>query len=1100
MLFRKCQIFVVVVILVFVSSAGSQQRDTAGLYGRVADGQGAIIPGADVVLIRVETGIARTIETNSIGEYEFPSIPVGTYNLTVRKQGFEVLEQKGINLQVNDNRRIDVALTVGEVTTTVKVDAQAATVETSSATLHDTVDSERVVNLPLNGRDLADLAFTVPGVQSAAGATGGSGDGAKASIASRSFSVNGSRQNSMRYTMDGGDNEDTMQNTGLPFPFPDAVQEFSFVTANAGAEFGRASGGLINIVTKSGTNAFHGDAFWFVRNTAFNANNYFSTTGDQLKRNQAGGTLGGPVIKNRLFFFGGYQQTWLRQESGSGSALSVPAAFRTGDFSSLLTLPSPVQLINPTSGLPYYNNQIPSSQLSHAALNLLKYAPVPDSDGFVHYAVPSQESTKEWIARGDYAINSRNNLYLRLYHNVDEIPSEMLANNIFSNTRGVTGTTDTGTAAYSFTWLPGLLIDTHFTANHYGGVRINDFPGTIATLGVNINPSSNEINVAIDGTSNISISTSLPATFGRANYELTHSWQWEKSRHSLMFGAQFEDSQYNEVNTFEGSGNFRFDGVWTGFDQADFMIGQMSLFIQGNGEIEYKRLRYYGFYAGDTFRVKPRLTLNYGVRYEPYFPMTDVNDRVAVWDQQAYATNFTSLRYVNAPPGLLFPGDKFNGQTIPRGGYGKQLLGATPRIGIAYDVFGDGKTSLRAGYGIYYDTPGLYEYNNMNDQSPFSFTVNYLNGSFDNPYAGRTGDNVFPYSGDFQKTSAFPSPDPAIALGPNMPRAYSQNWDLTVERQFFQDWILRVGYVGTKGTHLWGDYDTNAPIYNFAQSLTANQQSINARRPRQQYQSIDLMFAGLNQSYNSLQVSLNKRLKNGLSNQLSYTWSKNLDYVSINEQVTYNPMGDPFNTLRFHGPSDFDHRQRFVDSFAWQIPDAGRRLKSSVVSAVVRDWRAAGIITLQSGIPFSIYSSNDNVAGAGLANADVIGQVTLPKSRSLQAKIKEYFNTSAVTQAAPGTYGTLGRNSLVGPGYANVDFTIARDFPLRFLGEGGKLRFGSDFFNLFNRPNMMNPGTSTGSSSSNMTNPGTSIGSSSFGEITTSNPPRILQFSAKILL
>jgi Carboxypeptidase regulatory-like domain len=1081
-------------VTMFAGSIWSQQRNTAGLYGRVTDQQAAGVPGATITLVHVETGIARTAETSSLGEFEFPTIPVGAYNLTARKQGFSTVEQNGIELQVNDNRRVDVALAVGEVSTTVNVDAQAAAVETTGAMIKDTVDTQRVVDLPLNGRNLADLAFLVPGVQSASGAAGGSGDGAKAPVTTRYFSVNGSRQNVLKYTLDGGDNEDTLQNTGLPFPFPDAVQEFSVETANASAEFGRASGGSVNIVTKSGTNAFHGDAFWFVRNTAFDANNFFSHSPDQLKRNQTGGTFGGPAIKNRLFFFGGYQQTWVRQESGSGTALSVPAAFRGGDFSSLLTGSSPVVITDPTTGQPYPNNQIPSSQLSPAAQNLLKYAPLPGPDGFVHFALPSQQNAKEWIARADYRVNDRNNVYVRLYHNVNQSPAEMDPNNIFSNQRGVTGTTETGTVADTFTASPNLVIDTHFTANRFGGNRTNDFPGSIQTLGVNINPSSSEIAVAINGTSNINLSSARPAVFARANFELTHSWQWVKGRHSLMFGAEIEDSRYNEYNTFLGSGQFQFNGRWTGFDQADFMIGDMSDFQQGNGEIEFKRLHYFGFYAGDTFRIRPRLTLNYGLRYEPYFPMTDLNDRVAVWEQQAYAANFISPRYVNAPPGLLFPGDTFGGETIPRGGYRSQLKGVTPRVGFAYDVFGDGKTSVRGGYGIYYDTPELFQLNNMNDQAPFSFTVELLNGSFDNPYAGRQQYNIFPFSGDFSKNSPFPNPDDAVALQPTMPRAYSQNWNLTVEHQFRQDWILRLSYVGTKGTHLWADYDTNAPIYNFAESLSANQQSYDPRRPRQQYESIDLLFAGLNQSYNSLQVSLNKRLQHGLSNLLSYTWSKNLDYMSSNFEATSNTIPDPFDPFRFRGPSDFDHRQRFVDSFVWQIPDVGQRMKSPLASAILRDWQVGGIITLQSGSPFSIYSTDDSAAGAGTANADAIGPVALSSSRSRGAQIAEFFNTSAVTQAAPGTYGTLGRNSLVGPGFANVDFTVSRAFPLRFLGEGGRLMFRSEFFNLFNRPNLDNPGDP------NLSNPGNLVGTDSFGQITaTANDARILQFSLKVL-
>lgn len=1062
-----------------------QQRNTAGLYGRVTDPQEAAIAGAEITLVHVSTGITRTAQSNDVGEFEFPAIAVGEYNLSIQKPGFSTVEQRGILLQVNDNRRVDISMRVGEVATTLNVEAAAAAVDTSSATLKDTVDTKRVEDLPLNGRNLADLAFLVPGVQSASGVNGGNGDGAKAPISTRYFSVNGSRQNTLKYTLDGGDNEDTLQNTGMPFPFPDAVQEFSVETSNAAAEFGRASGGSVNIVTKSGTNSYHGDVFWFVRNTAFDANNFFSHSPDRLKRNQGGFTAGGPAIKNRLFFFGGYQRTWLRQQSGSGAALSVPAAFRTGDFSSLLSGSNPVVINDPTTNQPYPNNQIPQSQLSPAAQNLLKYAPVPGPDGLVHYAYPSLGNTEEWIARGDYRISNKHNASVRLYRNVDTRPAIMVGNNIFSNQRGVTGTAENGTIAETFTPSPNLVIDTHFTANRFGGDRTNAFPGSMKTLGVDLNPSSNEIAVVINGTSNINLSTARPAVFARSNFELTHSWQWFKGRHSLVWGADIEDSRYNEYNTFLGSGSFQFNGRWTGFDQADFIIGQMSKFQQGNGEIEFKRYHYFGIFAGDTFRVTPRLTLNFGLRYEPYFPMTDLKDRVVQFRQEAYAAGYISQRYVNSLPGLLFPGDTFGGHTVPRSGSAGNLAAVTPRVGFAWDVFGNGKTSLRGGYGIYYDTPEMFQLNNMNDQAPFSFTVQYLNGSFDHPYAGRESDNIFPFSGDFSRNSPFPIPDNAVALQPKQPRAYSQNWNLTVEHQFRQDLTLRLSYVGTKGTHLWADYDANAPIYDYTQSLSYNQQNYDPRRPRQQYESIDLLFAGLNQSYNSLQVSLNKRFQHGISNLLSYTWSKNLDYMSSNFEATSNTIPDPFNFFRFRGPSDFDHRQRFVDSFVWQIPDAGRALHSSFASAILRDWQAAGIITLQSGSPFFVYAGNDPVAGAGFGGADLLGDPNLSTSRSRGAKIAEYFNTSVVVEPAPGTWGTLGRNALVGPGYANVDFSMSRDFRLPFLGEAGKLTFRSEYFNLLNRPQLSNPGSN--------------IGASDFGVITsTAADARILQFSLKV--
>jgi hypothetical protein len=488
----------------------AQQRNTAGLYGRVADQQDASVGGARITLIQVATGTAHTAFSNDQGGYEFSLLPVGDYRLVVDQPGFKRVEESGLTLQANDNRKVDVKLELGEMNTVVNVSSALVAVETSNATVKDTVDSQRVVDLPLNGRNLGDLTLLVPGVQSANGVSGGTGDGAKRARSARQLSVNGSRQNNLKYTLDGGDNQDPFFNDSMPFPFPDAVQEFSVETSNSGVEIGKSSGGTVNIVTKNGTNQYHGDAFWFVRNSFFNANNFFSRTSDTLKRNQGGVTLGGPAIKNKLFFFGGYQETWVRATPGSSSQLGFPGSHRTGDFSDLLGGSSPTLITDPASGQPFPGNRIPQSQLSQAAQALLKYAPNPAPDGLVHFALPSQIGLREWIGRGDYRINEKHSISSRLYWNHDVDPARMLANNIHSNHPGINTTAENGTASYTYIARSNLIADTHFTVSRIVGHRTNDFPVTIKDLGVNVTPTSNEVVISIAGTSGISLATARP--------------------------------------------------------------------------------------------------------------------------------------------------------------------------------------------------------------------------------------------------------------------------------------------------------------------------------------------------------------------------------------------------------------------------------------------------------------------------------------------------------------------------------------------------------------------------------------------------------------
>jgi hypothetical protein len=474
----------------------------------------------------------------------------------------------------------------------------------------------------------------------------------------------------------------------------------------------------------------------------------------------------------------------------------------------------------------------------------------------------------------------------------------------------------------------------------------------------------------------------------------------------------------------------------------------MSLFKQGNGELEFRRLHYQGFYFGDTYRVTRRLTLNFGLRWDPFTPLTDLNNREDQFIQAMYLKGVTSPHFVNAPPGLFYPGDKLpTGYVIPKGGTEGSMKDISPRFGFAWDVSGDGKTSIRGGYGPFYDSPETWMLNNLNDHTPFSFTVQFLDGKFDDPYAGRQNFNVFA-----------------------------------------SDWLLRVGYVGAKTTHLMVGYDQNARIYNYSQTLSQNQNTIDQRRPRPEYENIYTMGNPLGQNYNELQASINKRFSRGFSVLGSYTLSKNIGYVSTNNDTEDNLILDPFNFGRTRGLADSDHTHRFVGSFVWDLPDAGKATHSRAASAILGNWQLSGIVTSQSGSPFSIYSSGDIMAGAAFGAHDSpfgtqIGDLSLTGGSRGQ-QVAKYFNTAAVMQATPGRYGTLGRNILRGPTLQNTDMSVSRAFPLGFR-EGAKLWFRSEFFNLFNRPQLNLPNAV--------------IGNATFGRITTTiGDPRILQFSLKV--
>jgi hypothetical protein len=1064
-----------------VSPALAQQAGTAGIYGSVVDAQGGAIPGAKVTLTHTERNQERVASANAVGQFVFPLIPIGTYKIRVEYQGFKAFEQTGIVLQVNDNRKIDVALEIGDITTRVQVEAAGATVETNNATIRNVVDGKRVLELPLNGRNVLELGLLVPGVISAGGGITGS---AKSPADLQQFSINGSRQDTTKFTLDGGDNQDNLTNVNAPYPFPDAVEEFSVQTSNMGAEVGKSSSGAINVVTKGGTNEFHGSGFWFVRNYSVNAGSYFLHQSDNLKRNQLGGTFGGPIKKDKLFFFGGVQRTWIRTVPTESRALTMIPSHRSGDFSDLLRLSKPITLLDPTTNQPFASNQIPSTRFSPPAQNLLKDSPPPGADGFTRWSAATQEDPKEYIVRVDWRPNARHNFLSRYLQNSDPSVYNFVPGNLHSVNNTQSSFSKNATVGYTLVVSPTLIADSHFTMSRTFGNRWNYWPKTIADYGAKVAVTSNQIAVSINGTSGLSLSTvNPPATFARTNFDLTHAWRWIKGKHNIIGGVDLMFSRYNEYNAFHGSGVFNFNGRYTGFDQADYILGLLSNFDQSNGEIEFRRYHYQAVYFNDAYRITRRLTLNYGLRWEPYTPMTDLKDREVQFRQDAYQANLRSQRYVNAPRGLFYPGDTVSGYTIPKAGTQASKKQFAPRLGLAWDIKGDGTTSLRAGYGIFYDVPMMYALNNMNLQTPFSFTVAFPDGIFDDPYRGRQNLNLFPFSGDFDKNTPFQLPTSAVVYQPRVKLPYIQNWNVTLERSI-ATWTFKASYVGSKGTQLNGDIELNPPTYNRSLTLSQNRATVNPRRPMQEFSSVLGIFQGLNSIYNSLQTAANKRFSRGFSVQVAYTFSKAIDYRSSNNEASTGRVWNPYNWRMQRGPSDYDRAHRLIGSFVWSLPKAGKALKLRPLGWITDDWQLSGIYSAVTGPALSFTSTNDAMAGAGTALAVITGNLFLPTDRSRADKFKQYFNTAAVAQAAEGTWGSAGRGILRGPGGSGTDVSMTRTFPLKFR-ETANLVFRTEFFKLFNHPQIGGPDTS--------------LGRSTFGQITGAGGMRVLQFSLKIL-
>src|SRR5215813_10142207 len=1072
----------------FVTLLGSvavfgQTRDTAAIFGGVSDSQGAAIPGASVTLTSNSTGQVRKILTNESGQYLFPSLPIGTYSIVVEQAAFKRYERTGILLQANENVKVDVSLEVGDVKTTVSVEAAASQVEVRSSTIKETVNQARIVELPLWGRNAADLALIATGV-TAFSSNSGDINSSWRPRGVKEFSVNGSRNNNVRFTLDGGANMDNLMNTNLPFPFPDAVQEFSVETSNMSLDQGNSSAGSVNVVTKSGTNEIHGDVFWFVRNTQLNASNFFSREQDQLKRNQTGFTLGGPLRKNKLFAFGGYQQLWIRTASGATRVQTLTADERRGNFSS-----NPITIYDPQSGQPFPQNMIPQNRLSPGALKLLTVSPLPDPDGFTRFTFATPSNERQYVGRLDYVMSTKHTFLFRVFDQHQNDPYHSPPDNIHAGR--VQGYQDTRNATLSHNFLihPGLMAHSQISGMHQVSPLISDFNKSVRDFGLNVYAASNDVAISMTN-SGASISSDPKVGFNRATEEILHDWSWTKGSHTFSWGAQFGWSQYNEDTVFHSSGFWQFDGHVTGsgdkpgFDRADFMLGRFSLFTQNNGELENRRQFTKGFYFGDVWRVHRRFTVNFGLRWEPFDFISDTLNRNQTFDIGNYRNGVRSKVFLNAPPGLLYYGDKDpKGGTIPGPVAARDYNNFAPRLGFAWDPFGDGKTSIRSGYGIYYDAPQLWALNNANNVSPFSYSVLFNDGQLENPYLGRESSNRFPLT-SFGPDSPFDSPLETIVADGRWITSYTQQWNFTIERELIKDTRLRAAYVGTKSTHLKGEYDQNAPIYNPNLTLAQNRATIDDRRPIQGFSRIDRFFHGLNATYNSLQVSLDKRYSHGFTILTSYTWSKALDYQSRNQAAQDAPLSNPFNFFLGHGPTSGDRRHRFVSSYVWDLPGISR---NAVGKAITRDWKFSGILTLQSGRFFTIAATGDPLAGIAGARVDLTGtgNPVLPTNRSKGEKVDAYFDKTRFRNPAPNTLGTLGRNVLEGPGFANLDVSMVKGFRIPMLREAGLGQFRFEAFNLLNRTNFGQPNTG--------------ITNSNFGRLTgTDGDPRILQLSFKI--
>ena len=1062
---------VLLACLLFCSVPVLAQYTTASLGGSVTDESGALVPDARVTVRNVDTGFTQNTSSDTTGAFLFARLPIGRYELRVEKEGFPTYVQAGITLAVNQDATVNVPLKVGALSERVTVEANAELVVTRTATTSQLIDRQRVAELPLNGRLAQSLLNLAAGTVDL-GRNGciicGQGG---VYPGEATASVNGAQRDQVNYQLDAVSHNDTYLNASLPFPNPDAIQEFNLQSGNFSAEYGNAGGGVVNVVTKSGTNELHGSAFDFLRNGALNARNFFAPKQDTLKRNQFGGALGGPVVKDKLFFFGTYQGTRTRIAPAGIISFVPTSAERQGDFSSLSK-----QLIDPVSKTPVPNNQIPASRINPVSQYFLKWLPLPNGAGrqvtFPGSTVVQTEN--QFMTKADYNLR-KHQISGRYFFTDFDQPSVVPEDNVLA-------AANTGNAVrlqnvsviYNYTASPTLLINSTFGLNRQRGGSLSSAPFGFSDAGVKIAGARDsalkappELSMSVTGA--FGTSTNHLGAFDRGDYTVREVATKILGPHELRFGGEALRVLNHITNTFQMDGSFSFSGELSGDGLADFMFGRSSTFSQGGGEFKDLKGTKWTLFLQDNWRVTGNLTLNLGLRWDPYMAPYDRQGRVVCFQPGAKST-----RYPNAPVGLIYGGDNHDAG-CPVSGMDNSWWNLAPRLGFAYRLTQDGKTSIRGGVGLYYTPIETTDFNAFANIAPFAPTFRFNDVAFEDPYQSVGVVNPFPA----QYGPAVRGPDVGFTLPAAVRWTFAKDfripqiatWNLLLERQVFHDWVLKAAYQGTKGTYLSQAVvrEINPAIYIPGQSTVGNTQ---ARRFYQDFVNVGRLESGNNSNYNALQLTAEKRFQHGLSVLANYTWSKAIDDLG---------WTNPFNRSFDRAVSGTDLPHNFKFSNVWEIPKLGVR---GAAGKLVNGWMLNSLVVWQSGFAMTISSGRDNsFSGVGRDRADFLGGTAdLGSDRPHGEMVARFFDTSKFTANAAGTFGNSGRNNLRGPRFFNTDLGVVKNTAVT---ERASIQFRAEFFNVFNNVNLRPPTTNAASAQ--------------FGRITAAADPRILQFALKMI-
>lgn len=1029
------------------------QSFTGQIVGTVTDQSGAILPGVSITITHLGTNAVREVLTNEAGGYTAPGLSAGEYRIEARLSGFRTEIRTGIVVQVNQIARANFELTVGEVAQTIEVTGAAPLIETDSAAVGQVIDRKKIDDLPLNGRNFLQLSFLAPGIVPLSQGENTAARGGNAHI-------NGGREWQNNFILDGVDNNDLANGEIRLLPSVDALSEFKVQTSAFSAEFGRAVGGVVNLTTKSGSNEFHGTAFGFLRNDNLDARNAFALQKPEFKRNQFGGTIGGPILKNKTFFFFNYEGARIRN-AVSRAGLLPTRAMKNGDFSEFST-----PVIDPVTRTQFPGNRIPTNRISARSRAVLVNFPDPQIDSATRgsnyfSSAPFPNNVDQFTVRIDQRINSEHNFFARYtladdfaLNPLNRTPIPGFGDDVIKNPQSLS-------LFLTSVLTPSLVAETKFGYSRSNTTIVEEQRSRekfwAKALGFSETQAFSSNNALIQKHPGISIPgydtpTGNNGGFARFhnNWHVSEALSWTRGVHSFKFGGEFRREGMNLIFPSDTAGTYTFNRSFTGNNFADFLLGYLGQVNRKNGNsVEHERGNSMGFFWQDDWRVNRRLSLNFGVRYELQLPLHEIRN---LWQRWNFATGQLERLGVETKSSYAWDTDKNN--------WG-------PRFGLSYDVTGQGKTVIRLGGGVFYDV----------------LLHNYPYTMFLGPPSSQQESRTTTVYNGIPFDSPFPNP-PAIVVTPNTDintvvpdsaSTYTMRWSLSLQHALQENLLLDLTYVGSNSLRDRLSHNANQPL------VIGNPNS----RPYPQIGSISAGTTDGKANYHSGQAKLEQRAYKGLTMITSYTWSKNID---VGGNSSFGNSSSPQDTRDRHkgerALSAFDHRHRLSWSFLYDIP-LGANLNGAA-EKVLGGWQFSGIVTLQTGQPLTIQRSGI-LPGFRGGNSLRPDQICDPKLDN--ATPERWFKTECFVH--PGDrFGTAGRSTITAPGQNQWDLSLIKNTGLT---ESTRLQMRFEFFNAFNRPQYFAPNVTFVPGAV-----GAPTGSPAFGRITQAGDARQIQLGLKL--